>query len=483
MRVAILHYHLLPGGVTKVIGNIAAALAESDVRIGVICGQAPDEPPNYPVAVVEGLDYDNRVSSPLPPRELYERLREAATDLLGDLPDLWHVHNHSLAKNHILPRALRMLADNGQRLLLQIHDFPEDGRPGNYSRLAETLAGEGDAPSGELLYPQASHLHYATLNGRDLRSLREAGVPAERLHLLPNAVVMEQSAAVGNPAHPAAERLFVYPTRAIRRKNIGELLLWSLLGEGRDRYALTMAPDNPVWQPIYERWVALADELKLPVLFAASKSYPGGYDGLLRDADAAFTTSIAEGFGLAFLEPWLSGLPILGRDLPDITRDFTSEGIELPGLYDFLPVPLDWFHDKMLHARFSEELAHSFAEYGRPLPADAVDRALAAACRGGTIDFARLDEDMQAMVLRRLAVNPGDRAQFAVPFDLETSRRLLDRNRRHVEASFSLPAYGRRLMDAYVATAQSPVERVSALDPGLLLDQFLKPERFHLMLS
>ena len=53
---------------------------------------------------------------------------------------------------------------------------------------------------------------------------------------------------------------------------------------------------------------------------------------------ALVTTSIAEGFGLAFLEPWISGSSVVGRNLPDITEDFS---VELDHLYDRFDVPVD----------------------------------------------------------------------------------------------------------------------------------------------
>ena len=45
---------------------------------------------------------------------------------------------------------------------------------------------------------------------------------------------------------------------------------------------------------------------------------PGGLEFFenLAAADAVATTSLAEGFGMVFLEAWLAGRPLVGRDLP-----------------------------------------------------------------------------------------------------------------------------------------------------------------------
>ena len=57
------------------------------------------------------------------------------------------------------------------------------------------------------------------------------------------------------------------------------------------------------------------------------------------------TTSIAEGFGLTFLEAIVFGRPLLGRDLPEITTDFRSQGINLQSLYSGLLVPRRWIDE------------------------------------------------------------------------------------------------------------------------------------------
>ncbi len=61
---------------------------------------------------------------------------------------------------------------------------------------------------------------------------------------------------------------------------------------------------------------------------------------MIAKADALITTSVAEGFGLAFLEPWLASKPLVGRNLPEITADFAEHGLDLSALYNCLPVPL-----------------------------------------------------------------------------------------------------------------------------------------------
>ena len=219
LRIALVHYHLRPGGVTTVLSRTLAALRDHAVQCVVLSGEACEDPATWPapVRVVPGLGYDDGTSS----RLTAEDLERAATDALGGPPQLWHIHNHALGKSAGLPRVVPDLARRGCPLLLHLHDFAEDGRPGNYARLNQQL---GDA--ADRLYPRAAHVHYAVLNRRDHSFLLHAGAPADQVHVLPNPIRLDGDAGL---VEPVAGHM-IYPTRAIRRKNVGEFLLWSLLG-------------------------------------------------------------------------------------------------------------------------------------------------------------------------------------------------------------------------------------------------------------
>jgi glycosyltransferase involved in cell wall biosynthesis len=54
--------------------------------------------------------------------------------------------------------------------------------------------------------------------------------------------------------------------------------------------------------------------------------------------DLVVSTSINEGFGLGFLEPWLFGKAVVGRDLPQVTSDFRKKGLSFPSLYQTLKI-------------------------------------------------------------------------------------------------------------------------------------------------
>lgn len=474
LRIAIVHYHARPGGVTSVIARAAAALRESPHRLAVLTGSRPARHAAPAAAqAVPGLDY-LRPGSARCGAALTDRLMAAARRALGGRPDLWHVHNHALGKQPALAEAVHILARRGERLVLQLHDFAEDGRSALYA--AVRRAGLVDR-----LYPQATHVHYATLNGRDDACLRRAGMNPARLHILPNPVALDGQPAAGPRGRPG-ERLFLYPTRALRRKNLGELLLWAAIAPPGDRFAATLAPTAASDVRVYRRWKAVARQLELPVAFEVGRAGGSSLAALFRSASAIITTSVAEGFGLAFLEPWLAGRPLAGRDLPEITADFTRAGLDLDGLYSRLEIPLDWLGAATVRARLDTGRSRLLAAYGRTGSAADSERVFEAAVRGRRVEFGHLDESLQEAVVRALRADPARRRDLR-PSDGSDLSDLSDiaRNRAVVRTHYSLACYRRRLLAVYRAAAGSPAGALEPFDAAALLDQCLVPERFRLL--
>ena len=481
MRVALVHYHLQSGGVTRIICHLQKALHQRGIKTVALTGKSPALQGGGDFRVIPGLQYEADRPA-ISPSELAAQMRTEAAAALGGPPDLWHVHNHSLGKSLVLPVALELLARQGERLLLQIHDFAEDGRPANYRAMLAKMAGGRREVLFRLLYPRAAHLHYGVLNSRDFLYLREAGVDSGHLHLLMNPVDLGPMAEEV-PAAAATAPLWLYPTRAIRRKNLGEFLLWAAMASEGTVFAVTSGPENPAEQGRYRRWRQVAGELGLPVRFEMVG--PGGHSfiDLLRIADVAVTTSVAEGFGMAFLEPWLLGTPVCGRNLQEVTSGFDVEGIRLPWSYERLDVPLDWLGRDRVEAAAAEGLQRNLAAYGRKPTRDDLDRLLTAWICEGRVDFGRLDEPLQEEVLRRLV---GSRGQAALlrPGELpepDYLRASLIENRRILGSRYTLARYGEAVEAVYRQVVNSTVTVLDNLDGEVLLDRFLAPERLSLL--
>jgi hypothetical protein len=480
MRLAIVHYHLRRGGVTRVIANALAALGDR-VEAVVLASTESAEPLPCPVLRIPELAYGDEASADAA-RRLHRRLRQAARDHFGADADLWHIHNHSLGKQVNFPEALRRLLDGGARALLQIHDFAEDGRPGNYAAQRAPYREGVFAGFEAALYPDAPQVAYAVLNARDRDILARAGLARERLHLLPNAVAGMPGAPAEGPPAAAGGRppLVLYPTRAIRRKNVGELLLLAALYP-EFRYATTLAPENPEWRAIHDAWVALARELRLPVAFAAAQAGGPSFADLVGEAAMMVSTSVGEGFGLAFLEPWLAGKPVIGRDLPAITADFKDNGVALPDLYPEWPVPVGMVDRDGLRRRFSAAATALHAAYGRQLGAADCTAAFARVTRDGRVDFGRLDEPAQAQALRAV-VSSRQRQSLRAPVDpraVDTAP--VAANAARIRAVYGLDRYGARLAALYDGLLAAPAGDIGALDPDRILDAFIDPADLRLL--
>ena len=499
--VAIVHYHLRPGGVTRVIEHAVTALENVNARVVILTGEQPQ--PNSElidkVRVIDGLGY-HETSSVCSPTLLSERLLAEAKHAFGKTPDIWHFHNHSLGKNCALTEAVRILALKGHKILLQIHDFAEDGRPQLFQTLLRHIGNRNVFELGKRVYPQASHIHYAAINARDRALLARAGIPESRLHLLANPITFpaktstsrqmpKADLAPDNEAirgSSAGDRLFLYCTRAIRRKNIGEFILWASIGDPLDRYAITMAPMNPLERPAYEQWVNFAKDCDIPIEFELGRQSGKSFHVLLQSAWAAVTTSITEGFGLAFLEPWLTGRPVYGRKLPEITDEFEAAGVDLSALYQQLLLPVKWIDRKVILKKIQTRLAALLSAYGREIQAGDTEKALAAAIDGDRIDFGHLDEELQQETIRKVAGSRSCKNELR-PSGLAAApggSRMIESNCEVVKCVFSLENYSRQLMDIFRQLEKSKVEpTIGGIDINKLLDTFLASERFYLLRS
>jgi hypothetical protein len=282
----------------------------------------------------------------------------------------------------------------------------------------------------------------------------------------------------------------LYPVRGIRRKNLGEALLWSAAATDSHRLGLTLPPLNPIERPCYESWKRLAGECGLPFLFEV-----GGTRGLslgdnLAAADLVISTSVAEGFGMVFLETWLAGRCLVGRDLPEITADFVRAGLRLDGLAPELVVPLDWVGRAEYQRALQQAYFHVLDAYGRPHPsASDFARAADELVSDGLLDFARCSARLQGIVIsqvvsnaawreRLLELNPGMRGGLAG--NPTPTADLVQRNATAVRRAYSLESSGQRLRGLYQQVLASPRRTPQVLEHGsAVLDAFLGLARLH----
>ncbi len=140
------------------------------------------------------------------------------------------------------------------------------------------------------------------------------------------------------------------------------------------------------------------------------------HEDLIGISDFCITTSIREGFGMVYLEPWLAGTPVAGRNLPCITDDLGKYGLEFSRLYDRLEVKTNT----------------------------------------GTCDFTDLETEAQENLILRivgLIRRKGGMVTRLNPFlnsiFTDADPEMIRKNRKLIRKHFSVYNYGKRLFTLY----------------------------------
>jgi len=434
LRIGILHYHLLGGGVGTVMLNQVRSLIagasgrrlDIDVFSGDAAGPNGDEffrnvrhwaAQKHPGAdftltpiQIASLGYHDH-----PAQHRGQFLAESgqlAESLLRALklehncpanPYILHVHNANLGKNPRLTCAVKLLAERFEHenlpawLLYQVHDLADDNRPACWQALRDCCGRADPEFACEIMYPTSSRILWACINSSDKNRLVSAGIAPRVVTLLPNAVDVEAFSAKPLTAMSPDElaelnlaatdfaadlkdciasyaaahgfcfepmrKILLAPIKAIRRKNITEsILLLMVLNRIADEFGLLITlPPNSAADLEYSGAIeAFVKDRRLPVVmnFGAELLDPGAdrtishgrvarfaLIDLLSISEAVVTTSVQEGFGYVFHEPWLAGKMVLGRNIPRVTADFRAAGMRLDHLYDHLLIPKDFLAD------------------------------------------------------------------------------------------------------------------------------------------
>ena len=476
MRVAIVHYHLEPGGVTRVIENTLESFSQQSKspQFTVLSGRKYSGERINNVQTVEGLDYSSPTNS-ISPVILKERMEQAAKKGLGVKPDLWHIHNHSLGKNPSLTKAVALLAEESNPILLHPHDFAEDGRPSNFNALQEIYS---------TAYPSSSRIHYATLNHRDHSFLKKIfSGKTSQVHLLANAISIPLDKEVKNQSHrDLPDNLFLYPVRAVRRKNLGELAL--IASAHPEKYfANSLGPTNPNFSQLFERWTQFSKNLNLPISFGIGEQISCSFPDMLNHAEGILTTSIAEGFGLGFLEPWMFNKFLHGRNIPEITKDFSNLGINLEGLYERLNIDLQHLQNKeVLKFKINTVLKKLFTDYRQAIPKDATKIAYQSMVQGNRIDFGRLDEGLQEEIILSTSKSKSIQDDIRCQIKLEKlDPKIIQKNKESIIGNFAQENYVKKLNGIYNELIEVKFDHLEYARGEDLLNTFLTPERLNLL--
>ncbi|HEB31120.1 MAG TPA: hypothetical protein ENI15_09635 [Spirochaetes bacterium] len=462
MKIVYLHHHLRPGGVTKVIEEQVKSLNASVEPLAVV-GEPPSRPGPFPFTVVPAISYDRDRNDSTRPDTIARSIMNAAHTEWKDGPDLFHVHNPILGKNKDFIKVINALISMGEKVLLQIHDFAEDGRPYGY-RSEE--------------YP--ADCHYGVINMRDFGVLIRSGLKEEGLHYIPNPVHQL------NIKTDIKDRdIILYPIRAIRRKNIGEAVLVSLFIADNRKVGITLEPTSPLDRQSYHGWMDFVKSEKLKVLFRLGVD--NDYETVLSKSCCMITTSVKEGFGLTYLEPWGIGRMLFGRLLPDICSDFFKKGLLLDHLYRKILIPLDFMDRDLFARKWQNCYIEKLRLYGMSYEDWKIDEDFQKLTEEGCIDFGYLNGILQKQVMLNLI---NSRKKYKKVLDInpflenivfsDNEREIVDTNKKIVESEYSLQKNRDNLLKVYDKVLNRKVTQ--SINRKVLLETFNTPQQSYLLL-
>lgn len=462
MKIAIAHYHLKPGGVTNVIKHQIDAIS-NDCDVLLLTGKLPAEPIYNNTLEVPGLGYDTSSFDSLNPIKIANDLSEKISSEFGGKADILHIHNPTLAKNSQFQKILKEMQEKGYNLFLQIHDFAENGRPSAY------------------FYddPYITNCHFGVINSHDYDLLLRSGLKPKGLHLLPNDVV-----PITLPTDISFKKdRILYPVRAIRRKNIGEAILISLFINNKI-LSITLPPNSAVDIKSYQGWKYFIKKYNLNVEFDSGLHHD--FEHLISSSEYLISTSISEGFGFSFLEPWTADKFLWGREIATVCNDFTQNGMRLDHLYKHLNVPVDWIGENRLIDAYMKCISDNTKKFNLPVNYKKTHKFLLAKFKSKVIDFGLLDEPFQKEIISKVLSSKkcGDvlrqiNSYLTQPGHAKDTNEIISNNKKAVLQKYNRLNYKTNLISIYKKVANESVTH--HIEKQILASYFLNPDNFSLL--
>jgi hypothetical protein len=258
----------------------------------------------------------------------------------------------------------------------------------------------------------------------------------------------------------------------------------SLFLEPEQTVAITLPPNSPSDIKSYQAWKIFVRDHHLNISFDQGLSRD--FESLVLSAGSLISTSITEGFGFSFLEPWLFGKLLWGRKLVDICRDFERNGLRLDHLYAGLYAPIDWVDLPRFRNRWHECIQKAAKLFNTSIDSDRLRNAFDHITSDAVIDFGLLDESSQKRVILQAQSRGRDSARLirinpflAAPGTVRGKKELIENNKQAILKNYSPDMYRNKLLDVYRKVSTTPIEQ--NIDKTVLVASFLNPEKFSLL--
>ena len=426
MKLVIVHYHLRPGGIRRVIELATPHLARqfngAVETVALVCGEANDRKWNacfqerlsgIPVEFIVEPAF-NYLSEQKRSSHAVSRLVRAAFSRIFAHASannclVW-AHNLGIGRNLLLTRELtRVCAARGIPLVAHHHDWWFDNRWLRWLEMRRAGFPTLRAAAGTI-FPPAAVVRHVAINQADAEILRRHF--AKRAGWLPNLTEPEPEPP---PARVRAARnwldreladdapVWLLPCRLLRRKNIAEAMLLTRWLRP-EAWLVTTGGVSSAQEQAYANRLAAAVrqqgwQLRLGILHGDKQDNPDVND-LVAASEAVLLTSIQEGFGLATLEAAAARRPLIARSLPNVAPDLRRFGFRFPQCYAELlidPRLFDWPTELRRQQKLFSAWKNRLPGVCRPWAGEPV--LLAARTTARPVPFSRLTLAAQLEVL------------------------------------------------------------------------------------
>jgi glycosyltransferase involved in cell wall biosynthesis len=277
--------------------------------------QSPDE------ELIEGVRHLHRgprIKNP-PSRPLLAMLRFMLTAF-------WHVltHRYDVVDCQTyapLPAVWLACLLSRQKMVATIHDVSRSGsgHDGQWmTNRFRRLVGLAETALYRIPYRRIIAVSQSTADAL----VRRWGVPASRVHVVPNGIELPPEPAAG--VAPPRDIDLIYAGRFVPTKNVGDLIdIVARLHAAGSVSRVALAGEGPLWDEMVAkaRAAGLADVIEL----TGRKGNAEVLD-LLRRGKVFFHASSREGFPVVMVEAMACGLPVVAYRIPGVV-DVIDEGV------------------------------------------------------------------------------------------------------------------------------------------------------------
>ena len=354
----VVHYHLRPGGVRRVIElalqYIASAAPNPIESVILATGEGPDEGwrealmrslPNAEVHFFSEPAFrylsEQRLSAELIRNKVLSALERLARKFPPPQTLIW-AQNLGLGRNLILSDELAKLsAHHGLPLLSHHHDLWFENRWARWSemrtcgfRSLSAVARASFAAKARACHVTINRLDYGVLSkhfdsqAKCLPNLAQRGGRPSRARIRAARDWLKSELGDESP-------VWIFPTRFLRRKNLAEAVLLARWLRP-EAWFVTTAGVSSREEQTYARRLATASRRgnwKVRFRILDGKESAPAIEEIALASEVMMLTSAQEGFGLPYLEAAAFEKPLLARHLPNVIPDLLALGFSFPHLY------------------------------------------------------------------------------------------------------------------------------------------------------